>query len=510
MSVTNPAPDVPGIIGRFALRMLVDGELVEASGRETRPVEDPSTGELVAEVPEGSDADVDRAVRAGARAQPAWEALGVEGRAQHLRALADALEQRFEDLILLDVVDSGNPLDAMRFDLRYSIESARAWPALVRWHGGRTIPATPHGLHYTTSMPYGVVGRITAFNHPLMFAVTRILASLMAGNSVVLKPSEQTPLGTLALAELAREVFPPGVLNVISGGADTGRALVAHPDVKRLGFTGSAGTGRMIQREAAEVAVKQLSLELGGKNAMIVLPDVDPQAAVEMAVFGMNLTMCQGQSCGSNSRTFVHRDVYEPFLEALRARIEALRVGPAYDPGTDMGPLVSARHHERVAGFVAGARRDGARLIAGGGRPDGDLPGGGHYLAPTAFADVDPGMRIAREEIFGPVMSVLPWSGLDEVVERANDSELGLTAGIHTHDLDLAHHLAARLQAGYVWINDQAKHFFGTPFGGMKQSGIGREESIEEYESFREQKVVHTMLGDPAAALARMTGGPAA
>ncbi len=480
------------------LRMLIGGELVEASGGRRLLTHDPSTGEELIEAPDATAEDVDRAVAAAQAAQPAWEALGVDGRAEVFERFAVAIEERADELALIDAVDSGNPYKGMQFDASMSLELLRGWHSLVRWHGGRTIPSTPNGLHYTAHRPYGVVARIIPFNHPLMFAITRPLCALIAGNAVVLKPAHQTPVSALVLAEMVQEIFPPGVLNILSGGAEPGDALVTHPEVRRISFTGSVPTGLKIQERAAQSGfIKTLSLELGGKNPMLVFPDCDLDEAVQGSIEGMNFGLCQGQSCGSNSRVFVHRDIYEDFVERLGARLDAMQVGPAYAAETQMGPLVSSQHRDRVMSFVDSGKQEGARLVAGGGHPGGEAPGGGYFVAPTLFADVDQGMKIAREEIFGPVMAVAPWSDLDEVLSRANDSELGLTASVWTRDLDVAHGVAARLNSGYVWINDSSKHFFGTPFGGWGDSGLGREDSIEEYESYLQLKVVHTMLRPP-------------
>ena len=498
--VSDPVSDL--VEGRD-FRMLIGGDLVLAEGGATSATKDPSTGRDIAQVPEAARADVDRAVRAAQAAQPAWEAMGVEGRAEVFARLEQAIAARADELAMIDAIDSGNPYTAMQTDVQISLSNLRDWPPLVRWHGGRTIPATRTGLHYTSYRPYGVVGRIVPFNHPLMFGITRPLCALIAGNAVVLKPGEQTPLGTLVFGEIAREVLPPGVLNIVTGGFEPGDAIVTHPDIRRIGFTGSVGTGLKIQQRAAESAVKHVTLELGGKNPMIVLPDADLEEAVTGALLGMNFGVCQGQSCGSNSRVFIHSDIYEDFVARAAERMEAMRVAPAYAPDTQMGPLVTAAHLSHVNRYVASGREEGARLVTGGDRP-ADVPDDGYYLAPTLFADVTRDMRIAREEIFGPVLAAAPWQDLDDVIERANGVDLGLTASVWTSDLDLAHAIAGRLDAGYVWINDSSKHFFGTPFGGWKDSGSGREESVEEYESYLELKVVHTMLRDPDAALARL------
>jgi acyl-CoA reductase-like NAD-dependent aldehyde dehydrogenase len=357
------------------------------------------------------------------------------------------------------------------------------------------------GLHYTANRPYGVAGRILAFNHPMMFAVTRPLPALITGNTVVMKPAPQTPLSSLALGELFAEAFPPGVMNIVTGGAATGDAIVRHPTVKRIAFTGSVGTGLAIQRSAAESGhVKHVSLELGGKNAMVVFPDVDLDAAVEGAVFGMNLNVCQGQSCGSNSRILVHEAIHDEFVEALAARFDSFNVTTAYTEEADMGPLVSAAHLNRVSGYVDSGREQGARLVTGGDRPSG-VPDGGFFLRPTVFDGVRPEMAIATEEIFGPVVSVMRWNRYDEMIETANGVDFGLAASVWTNDLSLAHQTADLLDAGYVWVNDSTVHYVGTPFGGAKNSGLGREESEEELLSYLEQKVVHTKLATPESAI---------
>ncbi len=507
MPPQTTAPDpVTAVLGDRSFRMLVGGDLVGAASGAVSEVVDPSTGRSVAELPDAGPEDVARAVDEARTAQPAWERLGVAGRTRCFERFGALLTERLEELATLDAIDSGNPLRAMRDDVRICQAYVEGWPAMARLHGGRTIPASPGNLHYTASRPYGVVGRITAFNHPVMFAATRPLPALITGNTVVMKPAPQTGLSTLALAELYAEAFPPGVMNVVTGGAEPGDALVTHPSVKRIAFTGSVPTGLLIQRRAAESGhVKHLSLELGGKNAMVVFPDADLDEAVEGALYGMNFNVCQGQSCGSNSRVLVHRRLYDAFVARAAERLREYRVDVAYREEADMGPLVSAAHHERVAGYVEAGVQDGATLVAGGGRPDG-VPEGGYFLEPTIFADVRPGMRIAEEEIFGPVMSVMAWDGYEEMLALANGVDLGLTASVWTRDLDLAHRTADLLDAGYVWVNDSTRHYFGTPFGGTKNSGTGREESVEELESYLEQKVVHTRLRDPESALARMLG----
>lgn len=487
-------------------KMLVGGHLVDADSGATAPATDPSTGQVVAEIPDATRSDVAAAIEAARSAQPSWGALGVDGRARSFQRFGQLLQEHREELAMLDAIDSGNPVSAMRIDIDISMPYVNGWPQMARWLSGEVIPATPTGLHYTKFRPYGVVGRITAFNHPVMFAATRPLPALIAGNTIVLKPAPQTSLSTLALAKLFAEAFPAGVVNVLSGGAEPGDALVTDPGVKRIAFTGSVPTGLLIQRRAAESGhVKHISLELGGKNAMVVFPDAEIDEVVDGAIYGMNFNVCQGQSCGSNSRVFVHRRIYNEFVSRAAEQLGAYRVGVAYDDQTDMGPLVSSQHLDRVSGFVERGVAAGATLVTGGDHPDG-APAGGYFMTPIVFADVAPEMEIAREEIFGPVMSVMPWDDLDQMLELANGVDLGLTASVWTHDLDIAHNVADRLDAGYVWVNDSTRHYFGTPFGGTKNSGVGREESRDELLSYMETKVVHTRLRGLEDSYTRLLG----
>jgi betaine-aldehyde dehydrogenase len=492
-------------------KMLIGGDLVDAASGETFATIDPSTGEELARVPNGGAEDIRRAVDAAKAAQDEWWNRGVAGRSEVFARLGEVVAENASRLAMLDAIDGGMPYSAMLFDITISLWNIRDWPLLVRFHGGRTVPASPGNLHYTSFRPYGVVGKIIPFNHPAMFAITRILAALIAGNAVVLKPGQQTPLSALAFGEIVRDVLPPGVLNIVTGGPESGDALVTHPEVKRISFTGSVPTGMRIQQRAATAAVKDVSLELGGKNPMVVFPDVDLEAAVSGAVMGMNFGVCAGQSCGSNSRVFVHEDIYEDFLERVAEKLEAMSVAPAYSDGVDIGPVVTQQHYDRIMGYLRSGREQGARLVTGGGRPPkGSAPDGGFYIRPTVFADVTADMDIAREEIFGPVISAASWSDYDDVIRRANDSELGLTASVWTNDLVIAHKTADALEAGYVWINDHGPHYWGMPFGGVKNSGTGREESIEEYESYLETKAVHTIMRrDPRAALESLRRGAA-
>jgi betaine-aldehyde dehydrogenase len=475
-------------------RMLVAGELVAASDGEWIEVVNPATGDVIGRAPAATESDVGQAVDGAREAFEAWAATPVATRVRRLRELADAIADDRERLLDLEVADSGNSASKAAADIDKTVDALHYYGGLGYETKGETVPSSPHNLHLSVREPIGVVGRIVPFNHPLMFAAAKLAAPLVTGNTVVMKPSEQSPLTALRLAELCREVFPPGVVNIVTGyGGVAGEALVRHPDVRRIAFIGSVPTGLAIQRAAADSGVKNVTLELGGKNPMIVFPDADLESAVAGAVNGMNFAW-QGQSCGSTSRLFLHESRYDDGVELLHKRLTAIQVGDPHDPATEMGPIISKRQYEKDLAYIASAREEGARLVAGGGRPEGARFEKGFWLQPTAFCDVTPDMRIFREEVFGPVLSVVRWSDVDEVIAMANAVEYGLTASIWTDDLDQALNTARRVQAGYVWINGQSAHFPGTPFGGVKSSGLGREEGVEELLSYTETKTIHILL----------------
>jgi acyl-CoA reductase-like NAD-dependent aldehyde dehydrogenase len=471
---------------RLAVAALVGGEWIEGSDADCIDAVDPSCGEPIARVLMADAALVDRAVQTAAGAQAQWEALGPRGRAERIGQLRELVVDHRDELAALDAIDGGIPLASARADVDEAITQLGEWPGLAQSLRGHTFPLGDGMLHYTDYRPYGVVARIVPFNHPVYFAATTILPALLAGNTVVLKPAEQTVLATLRFAELVRRALPAGVVNVVPGDARTGEALVTHPLIRRIAFTGSTATGLAIQRAAARDQVRTVSLELGGKNPMLVFPDVDLEAAVGAAVAGMSFCGTQGQSCGSTSRVFVHSDLYEDFVDRLASRMQALRVGPAYADGVDVGPLVSARQAERVRGYVRAGEQDGARRVVGEA-----IEGPGYFVAPTLFADVTVDMRIAQEEIFGPVVSVFAWDDPSALVAAANGVPYGLTASVWTNELSTALPVVDRLEAGYVWVNDVATHYWGTPFGGWGDSGLGREESIDELASYLQTRAVH-------------------
>lgn len=478
-STSNDVVDTnPGMFIGGLRRGSSDGSVVDCIN--------PATEETIAQVPDATDQDVDFAVRVAEEAMTGWRAMPGSARAALLYELADRIEQHRDEIARLDTVDSGNPIRAMIDDVRGAVREVRLFAGLATEMKGNSVSNGVDQFAYALREPYGVVGRLIPFNHPFKFAAGKSAAALVAGNTVILKPSEHTSLSALRLAELTDGLLPPGVFNVITGrGQRAGAALAAHPSVPRIAFTGGVAAGRAVLRAGAE-HIKHVSLELGGKNPMIIFPDVDPAVAARAAVAGMNLARSQGQSCQSNSRVLVHESIHNAFVSALLATVAELRIGDPLDPQTDLGPLAFPEHFQRVRRYIAAGSAEGARRMTSA--TDGPRPG--LFIPPVVFDDVDAGMSIAREEIFGPVLSVITWADYESMIGLANNTPYGLTANIWTNDLGNAHRTAARIEAGYVWINGVGKRVFGTPFGGYKQSGMGKEGSLEEVLDYCRHKVV--------------------
>lgn len=475
-------------------RMLIDGELTLGDGGacgQWIDSHDPATLEPTGRVPAATARDIDRAVRSAAKAQIAWAARSVWERAAALRALATAIRARGPEILALEARDTGNTIGKLQADVQIAAGYLEYFAGLASELKGETIPATASGLHLTLREPFGVVARIVPFNHPFMFAAAHLAAPLMAGNAVVVKTPETSPLTGSILAELCHATLPPGLVNIVHGfGMPAGDALIRHPLVRRIGFTGSVATGLAIQRAAAESGVKHVTLELGGKNPFIVFPDADLDRVVEMAVAGMNFSWA-GQSCGSTSRLLLHESVHDLVVERVAARMKSLRLGSPLDAASEMGPVNSARHRERIMALIDSARSEGARLVTGGGRPVGEGFAKGYWIEPTLFADVTPAMRIAREEAFGPVVCAQRFTSEEEAIAIANGTDFGLTAAVWTRDLPRALRMVRAVQAGTVWINTAGQHFVGTPFGGWKDSGLGGEECLDELLSYSQVKAVH-------------------
>ncbi len=479
-------------------RMLIGGERVAAGDGSLVETRNPATGELIGTFPNATRDDVDRAVAAAHTAAPAWKRLAPTARAEMIVRLARAVEARAEEFAALDSAENGSLLTEMRRDVSAGIAALRYYAGLALHVRGETLPGGSGELTYTTRVPFGVVARIVPFNHPFMFAASKIAAPLVAGNTVVLKPSEFTSLSALLLAELANEVLPAGVLNVVTGaGPEAGDALVSNPDVRRIAFTGSVATGLAIQRRAAERMVKSVSLELGGKNPLVIFSDADLDTVVDAAVRGMNFTW-QGQSCGSLSRNLVHESLYDEFVERLTEKVGSLQPGLPDDPASQTGAIVNDRQLAKVLDYVSLGKSEGARLMTGGDRVSDGALDRGLFVRPAVFADVAIDSRLAQEEIFGPILSVTPFADESAALRMANATQFGLTASVFTRDLSRALRFAEEIDAGYVWVNEVSRHLPGAPYGGVKNSGIGREEELDELLSYTQVKSVHVKYADAA------------
>jgi acyl-CoA reductase-like NAD-dependent aldehyde dehydrogenase len=474
-------------------RLLIGGEWVAAADGATFATLNPATGETLCHVARGGAEDIDRAVRAARRAFPGWAATMPVERERLLRRFADLMEAHHEELATLETLDNGKPFNvAFNVETNVAINQMRyygGWPTKLL---GATYPVSSPDYHvYSRREPLGVCGAITPWNYSLVMAVQKIGPALACGNTLVLKPAEQTPLTAIRLAELALEAgFGPGVFNVVTGDGATGAALVAHPDVDKIAFTGSTEVGKQIARTGADT-LKHVSLELGGKSPCIIMDDADLDAACETATWAIFAN--SGQNCVAGSRLFVQRGVYDEVMDRMVARARTLRVGPGLDRATDLGPLVSSTQMERVLHYVNQGMAEGATLQTGGSRPGGALANG-YFVQPTIFGDVRDDATIAREEIFGPVLSVFPFTTEEEAIERASATPFGLAAGVWTTNLARAHRMAAQLRAGVVWINTWDWFDPAVPFGGVGDSGYGRELGADVMDMYTERKAVWVKL----------------
>ena len=483
-------------------KMLIGGELVESKSGQWLESINPADETALGRVPMGNAADMADAVAAADKAQPAWAALSMAQRAEYIHKLGDAILKRGDEIARIESLDTGNTLGPMKRDVRTAVERMRFAAGLAYEIKGETIPATPGNIHMTIRQPYGVIGRIIPFNHPIGFAASRIAPAIISGNAMVVKPSEQSPLSSSILGEIVKEVLPAGVVNIVTGGRETGETLVRHPKVKRIAFIGQPASGMAIQKAAAETAVKYVSLELGGKNPLIAFEDADLEKVAACSVGGMNFGW-QGQSCGSMSRILLHESIHDPVVEKILERVRKIKVGHPLDPTTNMGPVNNKQQYQKVLSYIDLGRTGGAKLLHGGGIPQGDEFKRGFWVEPTVFGDVNMSMRLAKEEVFGPVMSILKFRTEAEAIEMANAVDLGLTAAVWTNDINRALKVAQAVQAGYVWVNGVGQHYRGVPYGGFKNSGVGREEGISELLSYTEEKVINIVLGgaeyNPAA-----------
>ncbi|MBN9427929.1 MAG: aldehyde dehydrogenase family protein [Burkholderiales bacterium] len=479
----------------FDGRMLIDGQMLASESGAWLDSIDPADESVIGRMPLGSAADMNAAVAAAKRAQIGWARTSIPDRVARLNKLADAIEKSAAKIARLEARDTGNLLGPMHKDVLSAAERIRFAAGYGYEVKGFSVPGVGNNLHFTTRVPYGVVGRIVAFNHPFGFAAARISSVLISGNTMVIKPSEQSPLSASLLGELCAEHLPAGVVNIVTGGRETGEALVRHPDVKRIAFIGSVPAGRAIQKAAAETAVKHVSLELGGKNPLIAFPDVDLHRVADAAVAGMNFSW-QGQSCGSTSRLLLHKDIYQEVTALVLERVARIKLGHPLDASSSMGPINSLGHYRKVMSYIELGPQEGAELIAGGKRPEGRQFEKGYWVMPTVFRDVRPEMRLAREEVFGPVLSIMRFDTEEQAIDIANSVEFGLTAAVWSRDIDRALRVAAAVQAGYVWVNGVGTHYRNMPYGGMKNSGVGREEGLADILGYTEEKSVNILVSD--------------
>jgi len=474
--------------------MFVDGEFVEATGA-VRDIIDPATANVIAQVADATPDDVARATAAARRAfdREGWPRTPPRDRARILHTLAAKLRERAGELSALETLNSGKPIAEAEEDIEEAAACFEYYAGLATKLAGEALPVPANALMLTLKEPIGVAAQIIPWNFPLLMAAWKLAPALCAGCTVVLKPAPQTPLTVLAFASSFAEAgVPAGVVNIVTGGAATGAALVDRPEVDKVAFTGSPEAGRDVMRRAA-ATLKKISLELGGKSPAIFFADADFPSAIEAAIFGIFTN--QGEICSAGSRILVDRRIYRDFLDAMVARVRQIRLGPPADPTTHMGPLVSADHLARVMDYVAIGRRE-AKLAIGGARPDAPPLDRGFFVEPTVFYDVPGSARIAREEIFGPVAAVMPFADEAEAIRLANDTHYGLAAAVWTRDIFRALNVVRELRAGIVWVNDSQTSVVEAPWGGYKQSGVGRELGLHGVDEYLEIKQVYLNLDD--------------
>lgn len=473
--------------------LYINGESVEAQSGKKFEVFNPTTGQVIATVSQAGSEDVDKAVKAARAAFPSWSQTPAAMRSVLINKLADLLEANLPEFAALETQNNGKPINESTYvDLPMTVDCFRFYAAAARTIKGETHP-NPGMMLYTRKEPLGVIGQIIPWNFPIMMVSWKLGPALAAGNTVVLKPAEQTPLTALKLAELIKEAgFPDGVVNIVTGFGDTGQAIVEHEDVDKIAFTGSTEVGKLIMEKASKT-LKKVTLELGGKSPNVVFEDANIEQAIRGALFGIYFN--QGQCCTAGSRLFVQESIYDEFVEKFLDKIKSIQMGDPTQPTTQIGPIVSQEQYDRVKNYVKIGQEEGATLAHGGVSPDGELANG-WFVEPTVFTNVTNDMKIAQEEIFGPVVSIIKFKDEAEAEHLVNDIAYGLASAIWTENLKRAHNFAGKIKAGYVWVNTYNVLPIEAPFGGYKQSGIGREFGLGSLDAYTETKTVLVDLNE--------------
>ncbi|WP_282349928.1 betaine-aldehyde dehydrogenase [Pseudomonas sp. PS01301] len=485
-------------MARFPTQKLyIDGGYVDASGSGTFDAVNPATGEVLAQVQRATAEDVEKAVASAEKGQKIWAAMTAMERSRVLRKAVDILRERNDELALLETLDTGKAYSETRYvDIVTGADVLEYYAGLVPAIEGEQIPLRDTSFVYTRREPLGVTAGIGAWNYPIQIALWKSAPALAAGNAMIFKPSEVTSLTTLKLAEIYTEAgLPAGVFNVLTGsGSEVGAWLTEHPGIEKVSFTGGVSTGKKVMASASSSSLKEVTMELGGKSPLIIFDDADLDKAADIAM--MANFYSSGQVCTNGTRVFVPNALKAQLEAKILERVQRIRIGDPEDENTNFGPLVSFAHMENVLGHIAKGKAEGARLLCGGERlTDGEL-GQGAFVAPTVFTDCSDEMTIVREEIFGPVMSILGYDSEEEVIRRANATEMGLAAGVVTHDLNRAHRVIHQLEAGICWINAWGESDAKMPVGGYKQSGVGRENGISSLAQYTRIKSVQVELGD--------------
>ncbi|ASJ76315.1 betaine-aldehyde dehydrogenase [Granulosicoccus antarcticus] len=476
--------------------LYINGRYVDATSGETFDTVNPATGEVICRVQQAAEADVDSAVAAARAGQKIWAAMSGVERSRIMRQAVALLREHNDELARLETLDTGKPLsETIAVDIASGADALEYYAGLAQAVEGEQIPISETAFAYTRREPLGVCAGIGAWNYPIQIACWKSAPALACGNAMVFKPSEVTPLTTLKLAEIFTEAgLPDGVFNVVQGDGSVGAMLTRHEGIDKVSFTGEVGTGKKVAAASATSTLKDVTVELGGKSPLIIFEDADLEKAVSAAL--MANFYSSGQICTNGTRVFVHEDIKEAFEQRLIERVRNIRAGDPLDPETNFGPLVSFQHMEKVLGYLDAGKAEGARLLIGGERMNGAAFASGAFVAPTVFTDCTDDMKIVREEIFGPVMAILSFSGEAEVIRRANATHYGLAAGVFTEGLRRAHRVVQQLEAGICWINNYNLSPVEMPVGGYKQSGVGRENGLVTLSHYTQIKSVYVELGD--------------